>query len=736
MLRIALLTVEDENAEAVYEEIHKGLKQWLFVKKGLVELQRPARREHRWVTNLADWSKVIDRLCAENDLVFCTVDLRIPAEPDDDSAEVRHGLEIVNRIEARQDDGLRCCVLTGRSGVELREAIGVSAPNVLFDFKRNLKQAFRNIVDYIKSQVLPLVQSVSFSDSDRQHRTVLLREPSGRLHSHYLSKAPYYTDKATWHVPTLIIGRPGLGRQTLVEFIAFLADATPTVVNLECANKTENEHNFALLQELQQRVESAAEVSGRQIFYIRSIDNYDPETMAREGQDCLWPLRKILDQLRRLGSTCAEGFPIGIVFSVSGDNRMQIASSQARDFIRSIEQSIGEMTDLPLHHLGLDKSGWTVDHPRIVTLPRLDELGRQFRLHLIQSQLEALQEKMFEEIPGYQGEALEVSDEVLDFVCDKYDWTPDGNLSGIVGALDAAFQEFLQTRSTKQFQITRGHLPSKLRDRLQSRVLNADEVRLEFPRENGEKLLVVERADFHVEKGEILVILGPSGCGKSTILRMLAGLLKPTKGTMTYYSEPITRPSGKIGFIFQDYSLFPWLTVRQNIEFGPKLRGISSQVSWPKVQSLLEVAKLSGFDNAYPAQLSGGMQQRVAIVRVLANDPDVLLMDEPFGALDVLTRWQMQDFLIETNQLTKKTIVFVTHDIDEAVYVGNRIYVASPRPLHLSGDLEFVIPFSAHVRNNALRRDPMFVAKVSEVRDSLLAEASSSAIGDANSAST
>jgi ABC-type nitrate/sulfonate/bicarbonate transport system ATPase subunit len=174
--------------------------------------------------------------------------------------------------------------------------------------------------------------------------------------------------------------------------------------------------------------------------------------------------------------------------------------------------------------------------------------------------------------------------------------------------------------------------------------------------------------------------------------------------------------------VFQDYSLFPWLTVRENVAFGPKSRGERPESYGPKAERLLEIAKLTGFEEAFPGQLSGGMRQRVAIVRALANDPDVLLMDEPFGALDLQTRWQMQEFLLETKQVTQKTIVFVTHDIDEAVFVGDRIYIASPRPLSLGECFE--VPFSPASRRDKLRRDPVFGALVNRVRDALLAAAS------------
>jgi ABC-type nitrate/sulfonate/bicarbonate transport system ATPase subunit len=251
-----------------------------------------------------------------------------------------------------------------------------------------------------------------------------------------------------------------------------------------------------------------------------------------------------------------------------------------------------------------------------------------------------------------------------------------------------------------------------------------NDVKLYFPSPRGGRELVVEHADFYVEDGELLVILGPSGCGKSTLLKMLAGLLKPSAGSVSFRPAPegemaeLSGPTDKIGIVFQNYSLFPWLTARGNIEFGPRAQRLRPGEYWPRIEELLNISQLKSLEDKYPGQLSGGEQQRVAIVRSLVNRPKVLLMDEPFGALDVQTRWQMQDFLIRTKQRTGATIVFVTHDIDEAVYVGDRIVVASPRPLKLCR--QFVVPFSADVRAQQLRVDSTFSSLVNQVRDSVL----------------
>jgi NitT/TauT family transport system ATP-binding protein len=191
--------------------------------------------------------------------------------------------------------------------------------------------------------------------------------------------------------------------------------------------------------------------------------------------------------------------------------------------------------------------------------------------------------------------------------------------------------------------------------------------------------------DINVEirDGEFICILGPSGCGKTTLLRIIAGLESPTSGQVLIDGTAIERPNPKLGMIFQDYSLYPWRTVNENIAFGLELRGVG-KVERDKIgDEYLELAGLAGFGNSYPYELSGGMRQRVAVVRALAVDPVVLLMDEPFGALDAQTRNRLQHDLLEIWDKTKKTILFVTHSVDEAVFLADRIMVLTPRPGHV-----------------------------------------------------
>ena len=210
-----------------------------------------------------------------------------------------------------------------------------------------------------------------------------------------------------------------------------------------------------------------------------------------------------------------------------------------------------------------------------------------------------------------------------------------------------------------------------------------DHLSKQFTKNGQETVDSLTDINVRINDGEFICILGPSGCGKTTLLRIVAGLENPTSGKVLIDDVLIDRPNPKLGMIFQDYSLYPWRTVNENIVFGLELRGVGKEERAKVAQEYLELAGLSGFGNSYPYELSGGMRQRVAVVRALAVDPSVLLMDEPFGALDAQTRNRLQHDLLEIWDKTKKTILFVTHSVDEAVFLADRVVVLTPRPGHV-----------------------------------------------------
>ena len=197
----------------------------------------------------------------------------------------------------------------------------------------------------------------------------------------------------------------------------------------------------------------------------------------------------------------------------------------------------------------------------------------------------------------------------------------------------------------------------------------------------------VSDVSFEVRENELCALLGPSGCGKSTLLRMVAGLEEPSAGTILLDGAAITGPGRERGMVFQTYTSFPWLTVQENVEYGMRLHAVPASERRERATHYIDLVKLTPFRNAYPKQLSGGMKQRVAIARTLANDPAILLMDEPFGALDAETRWHMQELLLGVIERSRTTVLMVTHDIEEAIFLADRVLFMTRRPGRIREDL-------------------------------------------------
>jgi NitT/TauT family transport system ATP-binding protein len=237
-----------------------------------------------------------------------------------------------------------------------------------------------------------------------------------------------------------------------------------------------------------------------------------------------------------------------------------------------------------------------------------------------------------------------------------------------------------------------------------------------------ERLIALDDVSFSVGKKEFVCLLGPSGCGKSTLLKMVAGLGFPDSGAVTADQGPVRKPSPDRGMVFQDYALFPWLSVEENIAFGLEVNGVDRTTVREKIGRFISLVGLKGFEKAHPHQLSGGMKQRVGIARMLAMSPKVLLMDEPFGALDAFTRMEMQEELMNLWQAEPFTTIFVTHDVEEAVYLADRIVVMTSRPGKLKTIVE--VPLArprvrtdydfVQIRNHVLRQYERTPALVEE----------------------
>ncbi len=247
---------------------------------------------------------------------------------------------------------------------------------------------------------------------------------------------------------------------------------------------------------------------------------------------------------------------------------------------------------------------------------------------------------------------------------------------------------------------------------MSSPILIADHLSAVFPNHNG-GLRALERVSFEVGPQEFVCVVGPSGCGKSTLLRLLAGLLAPTEGRVIFEGESLSGPRRRIGFVFQKANLMPWRTALANVMLPLELQGVEVAEARRRAQELIELVGLSGFEHSLPRDLSGGMEQRVAIARALSHNPDVLLLDEPFGALDALTRERMGAELLRIWEARKKTVVMVTHSIPEALLLADRVLALSPRPGRVRLALEVALP---RPRQMEMEYSPEFGALAAQVR--------------------
>lgn len=247
-----------------------------------------------------------------------------------------------------------------------------------------------------------------------------------------------------------------------------------------------------------------------------------------------------------------------------------------------------------------------------------------------------------------------------------------------------------------------------------------EDVSVEFPTDRG-PMRVLDGVSFEVHEGEFVSIIGPSGCGKTTIMNMIGGFLVPTSGRVLLDGRPVTGPGPDRGVIFQEYGVFPWLTVRDNIEFGLKLRAsrIAAGERQEVVNRYMGLMGLADFADHFPKHLSGGMRQRLAIARAYAVRPEFLLMDEPFGALDAQTRSAMQDLLLEVLEAEKKTVVLITHSVDEAIYLSSRIIVVTARPARIRTILE--VPFG-YPRADTVHENAQFAELRTRIRDLVMHE--------------
>jgi NitT/TauT family transport system ATP-binding protein len=247
-----------------------------------------------------------------------------------------------------------------------------------------------------------------------------------------------------------------------------------------------------------------------------------------------------------------------------------------------------------------------------------------------------------------------------------------------------------------------------------------EDVSVDFPTAHG-PMRVLDRVSCDIRQGEFVSVIGPSGCGKTTLMNIIGGFVQPTSGRVLLDGQPVAGPGPDRGVIFQEYGVFPWLTVRQNIEFGLKLAAnrVSATERAETCERYMGLMGLADFANHFPKHLSGGMRQRLALARAYAVKPQFLLMDEPFGALDAQTRTAMQDLLLQVLQAEGKTVMLITHSVDEAIYLSSRIIVVTARPARIRTVID--VPFG-YPRAEAIHEDPRFAALRSQIRELVMEE--------------
>jgi taurine transport system ATP-binding protein len=246
--------------------------------------------------------------------------------------------------------------------------------------------------------------------------------------------------------------------------------------------------------------------------------------------------------------------------------------------------------------------------------------------------------------------------------------------------------------------------------------IQIDDVSMVFSMAGGDDVHALQNIQLDIKEGELVSVLGPSGCGKTTLLNIIAGFLSPTQGAVRLNGKDVKGPGAERGMVFQQGALFEWLSVYENVAFGPNMAGKAKAETAKTVEQLLKTVGLAGYGGKPVYQLSGGMQQRVALARCLANNPEVILMDEPLGALDALTREKMQGLILKLWKLTGKTIILITHSVEEALFLGERLIVMAPRPGRIHK--EYSLPFAAQGVDGDARKikaQPDFVAKREEI---------------------
>ena len=713
--RICLVTMEDDVtiASQVNEMVRTALNNWIFFRRGIFEWYRASGVENDpEAADIAyDYTSWLSKRDAPPDdvTVLSTLDLEVP---------FKHGAIAVSgngeRAIQRCADVERfpVCVISSRSDF-LRAFEGVpflrkpAGRGMDGDLRWNAQETER-FVEAVRDLVLSTVRRISFEDpcQPSMRRVVLLKpDLSNRLRDIYLFEVPAWAEREEFAAPLLLEAAPGIGASMLLRYMACLCGAGLREIDLGGDLPVET-----ILTQIGESRAALADLNGKRGLTAIRIPRHRPGTQTDEEKE-------------RLEAATEELF----------EDATRICNQQTKSNQRVVfvipPKEVGPVVTMRRSYE--DHLLWLRQHSspdQLVILPDVRKRGREyiraFSEMILQEVVEVEKETAEEQVVAqmdyrlgkfFMGcmdrghQALGGNPNLRDLKRELINLAEEsGSLIRGGGALTTS--HFLTASATSPAW------KRALDEDLKDDILVMDDVRLNFP-SSGEPVTWVvgtrnESFNLSVEHQDCLAIVGPSGCGKSSLLRMIAGLQNPSDGSVSVQydrearqeREVITAPGPDRGMVFQAYTCFPWLTVVENVAFGLRLlrdRGVEVREAAEKA---LEDVGLTEFRDAYPRTLSGGQRQRVAIARSIAQKPRILLMDEPFGALDAETRFGMQDMLNRIRADHGLTVVIVTHDVDEAIFLGDTVCVCSPRPLRRLAEFPINFPH----RNKTTKRSRVF----------------------------
>lgn len=749
MSYVRLLTVEDDRAVGpiAHALLRAELEKWVLFRRGILRFwKKPGSNQDSsshaapgadWVETRRCWEREVGST-PEDVLVLSTIDLAIP-ESEGQPPQRENGFSIIDQCVG--DPRLPFCVVSvhGENRSDLPEVPFLPRPDfspegdLVWDDREVdvfMRQVRRMLIEY--TDRIQLVVPAKPDSGRLVKRTILLApDQTGALRDIYLHQIPDYVESADGAGILLLEGTPGSGRGLVVRFLANLMEAEVEFLDFKAADAERGLRLLERLKELSGR-DGAGDDGEKVLAYVTLPADKDFKTNPFAAQ-FLAVFEELL-RYRMAEADLGQGPHGGVVFYLPREDRGALTSQRRNDLGMLIRRRI-ESDVLPSAH---------------IVLPGIQERGHAYVKALSELLLQEALEARFGPAEGTV--ALPVADYRLGkFLADslagsskQFPVPPSvgqskAELAVLASSIDPS-QQAKELTCRDYFRCEDAQWKEQLREDLEDDCLVVRGVTLYYPQSGREPLWVIGRrdgarvrpVDLTVESGQCLSIVGPSGCGKSSLLRIIAGLVKPSGACEASVSvlkagdirsleqdsavdedNLVGRPGRERGVVFQDYTCFPWLTAVDNVAHALRIHGVTRADAREQARTYLKAVRLGECADHYPAQLSGGQKQRVAIARSLAAGPEVLLMDEPFGALDAQTRAEMQNLLNRLRKQLRLTVVIVTHDVEEAIFVGDRVFVCSARPLICLEEL----PIGFRHRNATMKRSPAFRELESHIWD-------------------